>query len=95
MKFKNDVYSHLIMDALDLKFSKDVRLNQKIVQLFSKLKRKKKRDVSPVKVFAFSTEDTLFLIKEKHPRKVKHLLFLDSHTQEPFHIQNIGNFRVK
>ena len=95
MKYKNDVHADVILDALDLKFSKDMKLNQKIARLFKKINKNKKDVVNPVEVFAFSTEDTLFLIKQKHPRKVKHLLFLDSHTQEPFHVQNIRNYKIK
>lgn len=92
MKMKNDAHTDVIIDALDMKFSKDVKLHEKILKI---LKKTKKEVVDPVEVFAFSADDTLLLIKRNHSRKIRHLIFLDSHTQEPFHIQNIKNFKIE
>ncbi|GEM_PF-5263070 len=97
MKLKKDFLSDVILDALEMKFSKDDRLNTKIAGLFrGKRKIMRKGDlVRPVEVFAFKADDTLLLIQRNHPEKVKHLVFLNSHTEEPFHIQNLNNYRLK
>src|SRR3990167_3063784 len=92
MKINKDVHMNVIVDALDIKFSKDESLNQKIARL---IKKRKNKEVIPAEVFAFSAEDTLLLIKRNHSQKIRHLLFLDSHTREPFHIENIHKYKVE
>ncbi|MBI4970518.1 MAG: hypothetical protein HZC17_01575 [Candidatus Omnitrophica bacterium] len=92
MKINKDVQMNVIVDALEIKFSKDESLNQKIAGL---VKRGKAEEVIPIEVFAFSAEDTLLLIKRNNSQKIRHLLFLDSHSQEPFHIENIHKYKVE
>lgn len=92
MKIENDAQLEVILDALEIKFSKDGKLNQKIADL---RKQQSGDDVVPIEVFAFSAEDTLFLIKRNHSQVIRHLLFLDSHSQAPFHIENIQNYKVE
>ena len=92
MKINHDAQLDVILDALEIKFSKDGKLNQKIAGL---RKQQGGEEVTPVEVFAFSAEDTLFLIKRNHSQVIRHLLFLDSGSQEPFHIENIQNYKVE
>lgn len=93
MKFNKEVLWNIIVDVLQFKFSKDERLNQKIAQLLIPVRPAE--EVDPIEVFAFRSEDTLFLIKRNDANKIRHLIFLDSHNQEPFHIKNIKNFKVE
>ncbi|MBI4398162.1 MAG: hypothetical protein HY586_03460 [Candidatus Omnitrophica bacterium] len=86
-----EVIREVIIDALDIKFSKNAGLNEKIARLF---RDKETEKVSPVEVFAASADDTLLVIKRDHSQKIKHIVFLDAPTQQPFHIRNIRKHRI-